>query len=458
MFFFDQQQTELIVSLLGILVLKVASKNTDVLRHVTSTIESNSYTDIHWRQVITADLSSAFGKAPGTFVSSATLVVKFRRRRTEFHCTSHEYFVRATMLYALQRETRSLESKSMNLIVAFIQSSLAHARYQQCQSLANRLGETNVVNLQVNAIKIQRFWRSCAFMLSSSDDSFTSLRSPVSKAKSLEQLCASCLLLQATARGFLLRQRFRNLSDKAHIIQRAWASYISRSRLRIQPSGVEAPGAEDALGQYDHILAAQDQAQDVLTETLPLPDPIALSTQNEQAMSDVNVLDEAVASAVSEALNSSIQQHEHQDEIGIPTSLPTEEPLPTETTESPSRPTGRIVPMGQEQTGRWTRLEQERFISGLETYGKDWKKIAIAVETRTIVQVRTHAQKFQKKLSKIFDKKEGEVSLEDAKGVVGGTTESVGGRMRLRVDEGELKRLQKLHALFSTTHGGYGKN
>lgn len=71
-----------------------------------------------------------------------------------------------------------------------------------------------------------------------------------------------------------------------------------------------------------------------------------------------------------------------------------------------------------------------------------------------MLQVRTHAQKFQKKLAKIFEKPVDQVSVADFNGV----THGVGGRNKLKVTEGELKRFEKLHVLFSTTHGGYGKN
>ncbi len=40
------------------------------------------------------------------------------------------------------------------------------------------------------------------------------------------------------------------------------------------------------------------------------------------------------------------------------------------------------------------------FIKGLEMYGKGWKKIAGLIKTRTVVQIRTHAQKYFLKLSK----------------------------------------------------------
>lgn len=53
-----------------------------------------------------------------------------------------------------------------------------------------------------------------------------------------------------------------------------------------------------------------------------------------------------------------------------------------------------------ENTGRWTHEEHERFLQGLEMYGKKWTKVAEVVRTRTTVQVRSHAQKYFQKQSK----------------------------------------------------------
>lgn len=53
-----------------------------------------------------------------------------------------------------------------------------------------------------------------------------------------------------------------------------------------------------------------------------------------------------------------------------------------------------------ENTGRWTQEEHERFIQGLELYGKKWTKVAEVVRTRTTVQVRSHAQKYFQKVVK----------------------------------------------------------
>ena len=99
-----------------------------------------------------------------------------------------------------------------------------------------------------------------------------------------------------------------------------------------------------------------------------------------------------------------------------------------------------VCPPGQEHTGRWSRQEHERFVNGLKKYGKEWKKVKIKppthlllpihtsstyslyspsppqtthppthsptqqvagmVGTRTVVQTRTHAQKYFQKLQK----------------------------------------------------------
>lgn len=50
--------------------------------------------------------------------------------------------------------------------------------------------------------------------------------------------------------------------------------------------------------------------------------------------------------------------------------------------------------------GRWTRREQVLFEEGLRKYGKEWRVIADMIKTRTVIQIRTHAQKYFQKLAK----------------------------------------------------------
>jgi SHAQKYF class myb-like DNA-binding protein len=54
----------------------------------------------------------------------------------------------------------------------------------------------------------------------------------------------------------------------------------------------------------------------------------------------------------------------------------------------------------EEKVGRWTEEEHGTFLQGLKLHGKQWKTIATMIGTRTVVQVRTHAQKYFQKLER----------------------------------------------------------
>lgn len=51
----------------------------------------------------------------------------------------------------------------------------------------------------------------------------------------------------------------------------------------------------------------------------------------------------------------------------------------------------------------WTEDEHTRFLEGLKLHGRDWKKIRDMIGTRSVIQVRSHAQKFFDKAEKIGD-------------------------------------------------------
>ncbi|CAM9304094.1 unnamed protein product [Chrysoparadoxa australica] len=70
----------------------------------------------------------------------------------------------------------------------------------------------------------------------------------------------------------------------------------------------------------------------------------------------------------------------------------------------------------KENTGRWTYEEHRAFLKGLELHGKGWKKIAALIKTRTVVQIRTHAQKYFQKLAKAKQNGEHGEVLMDSKG------------------------------------------
>ena len=50
------------------------------------------------------------------------------------------------------------------------------------------------------------------------------------------------------------------------------------------------------------------------------------------------------------------------------------------------------------EIGRWTKEEREKFIEGISLYGTNWKKIDKLIKSRTSSQIRSHAQKFFIKL------------------------------------------------------------
>ncbi|KAL7513570.1 hypothetical protein ACHAXN_010803 [Cyclotella atomus] len=63
-------------------------------------------------------------------------------------------------------------------------------------------------------------------------------------------------------------------------------------------------------------------------------------------------------------------------------------------------------------SGRWTASEHEAFLAGLKLYGREWKKVAQCIPTRTAAQIRSHAQKYFNKVSKV---RQENVALEPAR-------------------------------------------
>ena len=53
--------------------------------------------------------------------------------------------------------------------------------------------------------------------------------------------------------------------------------------------------------------------------------------------------------------------------------------------------------------GRWSKEEHGKFLEGIELYGINWNKVKTLIETRTSMQVRSHAQKFFYKMKTCKD-------------------------------------------------------
>eukprot|EP00592_Proboscia_alata_P000526 CAMPEP_0194374534 /NCGR_PEP_ID=MMETSP0174-20130528/22955_1 /TAXON_ID=216777 /ORGANISM="Proboscia alata, Strain PI-D3" /LENGTH=614 /DNA_ID=CAMNT_0039154161 /DNA_START=121 /DNA_END=1965 /DNA_ORIENTATION=+ len=99
---------------------------------------------------------------------------------------------------------------------------------------------------------------------------------------------------------------------------------------------------------------------------------------------------------------------------------------------------------GSENTGRWTADEHRLFLHGLELHGKGWKKIACLIKSRTVVQIRTHAQKYFQKLAKARQNgEEGDVPMEGRGGLV--PSVSVGQGTCIQGVSGNPKRRRQSH-------------
>ncbi|KDO19002.1 hypothetical protein SPRG_15751 [Saprolegnia parasitica CBS 223.65] len=64
-------------------------------------------------------------------------------------------------------------------------------------------------------------------------------------------------------------------------------------------------------------------------------------------------------------------------------------------------PTGATHNGAALRGGRWTSEEHERFLQGFRLHGHKWKRVQMVVRSRTVTQVRTHAQKYLLKLQKM---------------------------------------------------------
>lgn len=68
----------------------------------------------------------------------------------------------------------------------------------------------------------------------------------------------------------------------------------------------------------------------------------------------------------------------------------------------PRRKRAPLVKPGQ-TAGRWTHKEHQAFMEGLHECGREWKKVARRIPTRTSAQIRSHAQKYFAKLQRDHD-------------------------------------------------------
>ena len=63
--------------------------------------------------------------------------------------------------------------------------------------------------------------------------------------------------------------------------------------------------------------------------------------------------------------------------------------------------------------GPWTNEEHEKFIEGILKYGNQWKNVQLLIRTRSSTQVRTHAQKFFKKIKNLIKRQKENIDINE---------------------------------------------
>lgn len=63
--------------------------------------------------------------------------------------------------------------------------------------------------------------------------------------------------------------------------------------------------------------------------------------------------------------------------------------------------------------GKWSETEHNLFLEALHLYGKNWKRITQHVRTRDTNHIRSHAQKFLRKLKNDFHKDQTDIQVAD---------------------------------------------
>ena len=67
----------------------------------------------------------------------------------------------------------------------------------------------------------------------------------------------------------------------------------------------------------------------------------------------------------------------------------------------------KLVENEDTNEGRWSKEEHDNFLDGIVQYGINWRKVKTLIDSRTPIQVRSHAQKFFRKLKMCKDEQLG---------------------------------------------------
>ena len=123
------------------------------------------------------------------------------------------------------------------------------------------------------------------------------------------------------------------------------------------------------------------------------------------------------------------------------------------------------------KNGRWTKEEQKKFAEAILKFGNDWKKIENYINSRSITQIRSHAQKYLIKLkqneilqkkglkqnlswNKIMNLLKNIFSYDELKEILFSIDEfEVPNPKKLKNQEDEEKKLKKFIECFNCSYG-----
>lgn len=188
----------------------------------------------------------------------------------------------------------------------------------------------------------------------------------------------------------------RNEIPIAHEFLRTISSLPAKPLISVAPiAASQFKDSGESLGAAE-IQLTKEQIDDVIDTTIPTNFSFSFPVK------------ELSPKLPKDAMQSPTQKTKKQRRSRPPIlEVVTKSPLPAapawksiETSEPLSKVSSTSMLKKCASSGRWTQWEHEAFLEGLNIYGREWKKVALRISTRTSAQIRSHAQKYFAKLAR----------------------------------------------------------
>lgn len=159
------------------------------------------------------------------------------------------------------------------------------------------------------------------------------------------------------------------------------------------PVAHKAPGSPQAGPTQPHSSTSSSSSA-----TLGQP-PVPLSPQSVQASIQAAV--SLTASSPKKKIKTKTTPKRRRSSSSSNSSMSVDRLMPSgDEIKSPPPKRRKQNKQAGESAGRWTRDEHQAFLAGLKEFGREWKKVATRIPTRTSAQIRSHAQKYFSKIER----------------------------------------------------------